>query len=47
MVYHVLANGVTTKDITGHIVKLKDAEPVYELMRSLSVKNRRQNVKRK
>ena len=47
MVYHVLSNGVTTKDITGHIVKLKDAEPVYELMRSLSVKSRRQNVKRK
>ena len=35
MVYHVLANGATTKDITGHIVKMKDAEPLYDLMRKI------------
>lgn len=45
MVYHVLANGVITKDITGHVVKVKDAEAVYRLM--IGTKTRRQNGKGK
>lgn len=36
MVYHILANGTTTKDITGHLVKMNDAEPLYNLMRTIS-----------
>lgn len=36
MVYHVLRDGTITNDITGHVVKMKDAEPLYNLMRSKS-----------
>lgn len=32
MVYHILANGTITNDITGRVVKVKDAEPLYNLM---------------
>lgn len=45
MVYHVLANGVITKDITGHVVKVKDAEAVYRLL--VDSKKRRQYGKGK
>ena len=41
MVYHVLANGVITKDITGHVVKVKDAEAVYRLMADIKHKPKR------
>lgn len=43
MIYHVLANGTITKDITGHIVKVKDAEAVYNLMSKIS--GRREEAK--
>lgn len=36
MVYHVLKDGTVKKDITGHVVKMKDAEAVYNLMRDMS-----------
>lgn len=38
MVYHVLADGTLTKDITGHVVRYKDAEAVYDLMGKIKVK---------
>lgn len=36
MVYHILADGTTVTDITGHIVKMEDAPAVYELMDSIN-----------
>lgn len=31
-VIHILRDGTRLEDITGHIVKISDAEPVYNLM---------------
>lgn len=38
MVYHILANGTMTHDIRGRIVKIQEAEPLYNLMRTIKVK---------
>lgn len=35
MVYHVMKDGTIKKDITGHVVKIKDAEQVYEIIRNI------------
>ena len=35
MVYHVLKDGTITKDITGHIVKVKDAETLYKYISTI------------
>lgn len=32
MVYHILADGTITKDITGRVVKMSDAETLYQFM---------------
>lgn len=39
MVYHILADGTVTDDISGHIVKMSDAEALYNLMRETKVHN--------
>ena len=39
MVYHVLADGTITKDITGRVVKMSDAETLYQFMSSLKPRN--------
>lgn len=36
MVKHVLKDGTTVNDITGHIVKMKDAKAVYNLIESIN-----------
>lgn len=41
MVYHVLADGTITKDITGHVVRFEDAEAVYNLMGKIKGKRPR------
>lgn len=43
MVYHVLANGTIKKDITGHVVKVKDAEAIYELLNTIKRKPKRRD----
>lgn len=46
MVYHVMRDGSVKTDITGHIVRIKDAEPVYRLLDSINekrVKKSKQN----
>ena len=35
MVYHVLADGTITKDITGRVVKMSDAETLYQFMSTI------------
>lgn len=50
MVYHVLADGTVTKDITGHVVKMSDAEAIYHLMSKINQNDKRnvhKEVKRK
>lgn len=36
MVYHILKDGSTPPDITGKVVKLKEAPNLYELLTRLS-----------
>ena len=36
-VYHILKDGSTPKDITGHVVKMEYAETLYKLMRDVKV----------
>lgn len=38
MVYHVLKDGTVLKDISGKVVKLEYAEPLYELMSKKKIK---------
>ena len=40
-VYHYLKDGTRVDDITGHVVKMADAEPLYNLMRQMSEEPRR------
>ena len=35
-VIHLLKDGSQLKDITGHIVKIEDAEPLYRFIRSIN-----------
>jgi hypothetical protein len=36
MVYHILKDGSVVKDITGKVVKVKDAEAVYNLISKIN-----------
>lgn len=38
MVYHVLADGTITKDITGRVVKMSDAETLYQFMSNIKAR---------
>lgn len=38
MVYHILKDGSIVKDITGHVVRIEDAGPLYELIDSINRK---------
>ena len=35
MVYHVLKDGTRKTDITGHVVKISDAEALYQLIHDM------------
>ena len=37
-VFHILKDGSVKTDITGHIVRMEDAEPLYRLLDSFSQK---------
>lgn len=41
MVYHVMKDGTIKKDITGHVVKIQDAEQVYDLISTIESKSER------
>ena len=43
MVYHILKDGSRPKDITGMVVKIKDAEPLYRMIDNIN----RERVKKK
>ena len=38
MVYHILKDGSTSTDITGHVVRVKDSESLYQLIHKISCK---------
>ena len=35
-VFHILKDGSRPTDITGHIVRLEDANPLYQLLHSIN-----------
>ena len=47
MVYHVLADGTVTKDITGKVVKMSDAEVLYRLMDTINLNQKKVHKKKK
>jgi hypothetical protein len=36
MVYHILRDGDQLTDITGHIVRMEDANPLYQLLHNIN-----------
>lgn len=44
-VFHILKDGSRPTDITGHIVRLEDANPLYQLLHSINRK--KSQVKKK
>lgn len=42
MIRHILKDGTVVKDITGHIVKKKDAPAVYTILEK-GIKNEKKN----
>lgn len=36
MVIHILKDGTRPSDINGHVVRIKDAEPVYQLLNKIN-----------
>lgn len=40
MVYHILRDGTVKTDITGHVVKVEDAEPVYRLLTTIVTRDK-------
>lgn len=43
-VYHILKDGSMPEDITGHIVKIEDAEPLYQMLAHFYETNRKDNT---
>lgn len=46
-VYHILKDGSRPTDITGHIVRLEDANSLYQLLHSINRKKSRAKKKNK
>ena len=46
MVYHVLSDGSVTKDITGRVVKVSDAEALYRLLSEITKKKSKKEANR-
>ena len=38
-VIHVLKDGSEIEDITGHVVRVEDAEPLYKMIREINRKS--------
>ena len=43
-VYHILKDGSVKTDITGHVVRMEDAEPLYRLLESFNGKAKNSNT---
>lgn len=43
MIKNILRNGTVLQDITGHVVKQKDAPLVYQIMERMNRKGGRKN----
>lgn len=44
MVYHILKDGSRPTDITGHVVKLEDAAPLYRYLRNLTYERNKRGI---
>ena len=43
-VFHILKDGSRPIDITGHVVRLEDAQPLYRLLDSFTGKAKNSNT---
>ena len=46
MVRHILKDGTVVQDITGHTVKRKDAETVYQLLERINERKKDGKLRR-
>lgn len=44
MVYHILKDGSRPEDISGHVVQIEDAEPLYQLLARFYETKRKEEV---
>lgn len=44
-ILHIFADGTTTTDITGHVVKKEDAEAFYDIVREMNRRLRNERSK--
>lgn len=45
-VIHILKDGSVLKDITGHVVKMEDASPLYQLIDKINREGSRKCVRK-
>ena len=43
---HILRDGTVLNDITGHVVKMEDAQVVYAILDKIHERKERENVKK-
>jgi methyl coenzyme M reductase gamma subunit len=43
-IYHILRDGSRPTDITGHVVKLEDATPLYRYLRDLTYERNKRGI---
>ena len=43
-VIHILKDGSIVKDITGHVVRMEDAGPLYDLIDSINRKGSKKKI---
>lgn len=43
-VIHILKDGSQVEDITGHVVKMDDAAPLYHMIREINRKSNNQKI---
>lgn len=43
-VVHILKDGSIVKDITGHVVRVEDAGPLYQLIESINRKGSKKKI---
>lgn len=44
MVIHILKDGSVVEDITGHVVRIEDARPLYDLIDSINRKGSKKKI---
>ena len=46
-VIHILKDGSVVKDITGHVVRMEDARPLYDLIDNINRNGKKKTIHNK